>query len=313
MQDPSTALRMTMLRTLSLYSVEGFLEDFEIAGIASLLSRCFDPLFLEGILRRAIRLVKHSEDAGERKRGEFVRGELVGDVVAHFVLGCAVPFLFLDHFETAALAWVGWIEDVREKLDAFAQTFDDTEALVIEGALDHLHHVSDVRGVGPRDERGTGRNQFFHRIHRLIDRAGGIGFALESQWRGRRGLFLRQAIDEVVHDEIRHVDVLARAVIEMIATNRKAVAVAAEQKHVEIGPGEADTAGKRDRATVNEVCTVTIDEIRKARRTTDPCKRDNLFVLEISFFQKFVERGEHGEIAAARTPRRVIGGDCFFG
>ena len=35
-----------------------------------------------------------------------------------------------------------------------------------------------LRGVGARDERRPAGDQFFHRIDRLIDRAGGIGLDL---------------------------------------------------------------------------------------------------------------------------------------
>ena len=254
-----------MRAALSLNSVEGFLKNFKIAGVANLFARLLNPLFLQRILRRTIGFVKHSEYAGERKRGEFIRGDLVGDVVTEFVLGCAVPFLFLDHFEAAALLRIGRIEYVGKKFDAFSQTFDDAEALVIECALDQLDHVSHVRGVRARDERRAAGDQFFHRVDRLIDRAGGIGFRFESDRRGRRGLFLRQPIDEVVHDEISHVDVFAGAVIEMVAADRESVAVAAEQEHVEIGPGETDAARERDRAAVNEVRAMAVDEIWKTR------------------------------------------------
>jgi hypothetical protein len=61
----------------------------------------------------------------------------------------------------------GRIEDVGEKFDAFAQTFDDAEALVIQRALDHFHHVFDLGGVGARDEGGPGADQLFHRVDRL--------------------------------------------------------------------------------------------------------------------------------------------------
>ena len=72
-----------------------------------------------------------------------------------FVLGRAVPFLFLNDFEAAALFWIGRIEDVRKKFDAFRQTFDDAEALMIERTLDQLHHVRHVRSVRARDECGA--------------------------------------------------------------------------------------------------------------------------------------------------------------
>jgi len=36
-------------------------------------------------------------------------------------------------------------------------------------------------------------------------------------------------------------------------------------------------------------------------------------VIELAFLEDFVERSEHGEIATAGTPGRVIGGDGFPG
>src|SRR4029077_5303527 len=116
-----------------------------------------------------------------------------------------------------------------------------------------------------------------------------------------------QAIDEVVHDEIGHVNVLARAVIEMIAADGEPVAVAAEQKHMEVGPGEANAGCERNGATVNVVDAVAVDEIGKARGATDPGEGDDLLVFELALLEHFVERSEHCEIAAARTPCRVIG------
>ena len=44
-----------------------------------------------------------------------------------------------------------------------------------------------------------------------------------------------------------------------------------------------------------------------------PGKRDNLFVLEVAFLEEFVKRGEHREIAATGTPRRMVSGDRFLG
>src|SRR5205814_5293085 len=105
----------------------------------------------------------------------------------------------------------------------------------------------------------------FHRIDRHVDRAGWIGFALETNGRRGRGLLFGQAIDEVVHDEVDEVDVLARAVIEMVAADGETVAVAAEQKDVQVRPGQTDPAGERDGAAMNEVRAVPVDEIRKAR------------------------------------------------
>jgi len=132
---------------------------------------------------------------------------------------------------------------------------------MIHGALDHLDHVIDLGGVGARDESGAGADELLHRIDRHVDRAGWVGLAFETDGRCGRGLLFGQAIDEVVHDEIDHVDVLARAMIEMIATDGKTVAVAPKKKDMEVGPGQADAGSKGNGAAVNEVRAVTVDEI----------------------------------------------------
>ena len=99
----------------------------------------------------------------------------------------------------------------------------------------------------------------------------------------------------------------------MVAADREAVAVAAEEEHVQIGPGEADAAGERDCAAMNEMRAMAIDEIWKARGTTDSGESDDFLVLEVAFLEDFVKRSENGEIAATGTPGRVIGGDGFLG
>src|SRR3977135_345710 len=99
----------------------------------------------------------------------------------------------------------------------------------------------------------------------------------------------------------------------MVAADGEAVAVAAKEEDVQVGPGQADATGKRDSAAMNEVRAVAVDEIRKARGATDPGERDALLVIELAFLEDFVEGSEHGEIAAAWTPSRVIGSDGFFG
>ena len=239
--------------------------------------------------------------------GQLIRGELVGDVVAEFVLRSVVVFFLVDQREGAAFARVRGVEGAREKFDAFTQAFDDAEALVVHGALDHLDHVVDLGGVRPGDEARPGADELFHRVHRLVDRAGRVGLRFETDGRRGRGLLLGQAIDEVVHDEVDQVDVLARAVIEMVAADGEAVAVAAEEKDVQVGPGQADAGRERDGAAVNEMRAVAVHEIREARGTTDPGEGDDLLVIELPFLEDFVIGSEHREVAAARTPGGVIG------
>src|SRR5439155_796370 len=111
-RDPSTSLRMTTRGALSFHSVEGLLKELQVSSIAGFFPAALDPFLLESILRGSVILIKDAEDAGEWELRQFVCGELVGDVVAQFVLGSVVPFLFLDQFEAAAFTRIGRIEHV---------------------------------------------------------------------------------------------------------------------------------------------------------------------------------------------------------
>ena len=78
--------------------------------------------------------------------------------------------------------------------------------------------------------------------------------------------------------------------IDVVAADGEPIAVPAEQKHMQVGPGETDSRREWDCATMNIMRAVTIDEIRKARRTADACKGHDLFVFDVAFFENFVER-----------------------
>src|SRR5204863_3794697 len=143
-------------------------------------------------------------------------------------------------------------------------------------------------------------------IDRLIDRALRVGFALESDRRRRRGLLFGQAIDEVVHDEIGHVDVLARAVIDMIAADGETVAVAAKEEDVQVRPGQADAGRERDGTAVNVMRAVAVDEIGKTRRATDARERDDLFVIELAFLEEFVEGRQNRKVPTTWAPGWMV-------
>ena len=103
-----------------------------------------------------------------------------------------------------------------------------------------------------------------------------------------RGLVLGQAVDEVVHDDVGEVDVLARGVVEVVAADRVAVAVAAEDEDVEVGPGKADAGGERQGAAVDEVEAVAVDEVGEARRAADAGDGDDLLVRDLKLLENVV-------------------------
>src|SRR5205085_9496967 len=114
----SASLRTNASRRMSLHSVECFLEDLLIVSAAQFFAAAIDPSFFQGVFGGAIGFVKDAEDTGERQLRQFVSSELVGDIMAEFILETIVPFLFLDQLEGASLARVGRIEGAGEKLHA---------------------------------------------------------------------------------------------------------------------------------------------------------------------------------------------------
>ena len=99
----------------------------------------------------------------------------------------------------------------------------------------------------------------------------------------------------------------------MIAADGERVAVAAEHEHVQVGPRQRDAAGKRQRAAVNVVHAVRLHEIREAAGAADAGNGGDLLVPQLALLDQLEVQREHGEIAAAGTPRRMIGGDFLFG
>jgi hypothetical protein len=78
-----------------------------------------------GKLTRRYFIRSNVEHAGERELRQLVGGELVGDVVAEFVLVGVVPFFLVDQGEGAAFARISWAEGAGEKFDTLNQALRD--------------------------------------------------------------------------------------------------------------------------------------------------------------------------------------------
>ncbi len=136
---------------------------------------------------------------------------------------------------------------------------------------------------------------------------------LKPMRRGGRSLFLGQAVDPVVHDDVGHLDVLAGGVVEMVAADGKGVAVAAEDEDMQVRAAEGNAAGEGQGAAMDVMHAVGLDEIRKPAGAADAGDGGDFLVPQLALFDQLEVKREHGEIAAAGAPRRVVGGDFLFG
>ena len=147
----------------------------------------------------------------------------------------------------------------------------------------------------------------------LVHRAPNVRLAFETQRRSRRGLLFGQAIDPVVHDDVSHLDVLARGMVDMIPANGKRVAVAAKDEDVQIGPRQRDAAGKGQGAAMNEMGAVGLDKIGEPAGTTDAGHGGDLFLPQFALLNQFEIEGQNGKVAATRAPGGMVGRDFLFG
>src|ERR1039457_3818106 len=107
-------------------------------------------------------------------------------------------------------------------------------------------------------------------------------------------------------------DVLAGGVSEMVAADGKEVAVAPEHEYVQIGPGERNPTGERQRTTVNVVGAVGLHKIREPAGAANAGNGGKLLLPQLPRFDQLEVKREDGEITAAGTPGRMVGGDFLF-
>ncbi len=100
--------------------------------------------------------------------------------------------------------------------------------------------------------------------------------------------------------QVGHLDVLARGVIEMIAADGERIAVAAEDKHMQVRASQRNAAGEGQSASMNEMRAVRLHEIRKAAGAADARDGRDLLVMNLPLLDQLEVKREDGEIAAAR-------------
>src|ERR1043166_2839462 len=99
----------------------------------------------------------------------------------------------------------------------------------------------------------------------------------------------------------------------MVSANGKRVAVPAEDKHMQVGPAQGNATVEGQRSAVDVMRAVGLHKVREPTRTANPCHSRDFLMPELAFFDELEIEGEHGEIAAARTPGGMIRGYFFFG
>jgi hypothetical protein len=123
------------------------------------------------------------------------------------------------------------------------------------------------------------------------------------------GVARREAVDLVVHDDVGQIEVAAHGVDEVGHADAVAVAVAAHRHDVQVVVGERGPGGHGQRASVQAVHTVRVDEPGQVRRAADAGDDQHVVGLDLQLDDGFLQRLEDAEIPATRTP---VGIDASF-
>ena len=183
---------------------------------------------------------------------------------------------------------------------------------MIDGTVQHFHHMLHLGGMSAGNKSGAARNELFHGIDRLVHRTARIGFGLEAQGRGGRSLLFRQTIDEIVHYHVSQIEIFTRRMVEVVAAHGKTVPIAAEHKYMQVVARQADPRGKWQGAAMNKMDSMSIYEIRETGGTPDSRQGHYFFMWKLVPFQGPVKGRKHCEIPTSGTPRWMVRGEVFF-
>ena len=144
------------------------------------------------------------------------------------------------------------------------------------------------------------------RMDRIIDRADRRAFGHFAQRRSRRILPLGQAVNAVVEQHDVQIEVAADGVHQMIAADRKPVAVAGDDPHRQIGPAALQAGGHRRSAAVDRVDAVGVHVIRKPAGAADAGDEHGFLRRNAQGGQHLFHLRQNRVIAAARAPTHIL-------
>ena len=119
------------------------------------------------------------------------------------------------------------------------------------------------------------------------------------------GLALGEAVDPVVVDEIRDVQVAATRIDQVAGANAVAVAVTAGHKNFKVLIGQLDAGRHVEGAPVQGVQAVGVDVVRELAGAADARNHRYLVRRTSKLGQGLLDRAQNPKVAAAAAPVRM--------
>ena len=152
------------------------------------------------------------------------------------------------------------------------------------------------------------------RVERVVERAHRGRLGDLAGLGGGGVLALGQAVDPVVEEQDRHVDVAAQRVDQVVAADRERVAVTGDDPHRQVLAGRGDAGRDRRRAAVDRVHAVGVEVVGEARGAADAGDEDDVLAAQAEVGQERLHGLEHGVVAAPGAPAHLlVGGEVLAG
>ena len=119
--------------------------------------------------------------------------------------------------------------------------------------------------------------------------------------RGRRYLAAGHAVDFVVQHHASDVEIAPAGVDQMIAADRKTVAVAGNHDHFEVRPRELQAGGEGQRTAVGDVERIGIDIVAEPARAANARDENQPVLVDFEFVDRPQQRAQRDAVTAARA------------
>ena len=182
----------------------------------------------------------------------------------------------------------------------------ERRAAVGGGRGEHRGEVLAVGVDGACDERALRAQRQRDRVERVVQRAHRGGLGDLAGLGGGGVLALGEAVDPVVEQQDRHVDVAAQRVDQVVAADGQRVAVTGDDPHREVLARGGDAGRDRRGAPVDRVHAVGVEVVREAAGAADAGDEDDVLPAQAELGQEALDGLEHGVVAAARAPADLL-------
>ena len=203
----------------------------------------------------------------------------------------------LDRVERAVVEDRAVLVDLDQRGAAVGGGRGEHRGEVLAVGVDRAGHEGALGAQGQRDRV----ERVVHRAHRgrLGDLAG-LG--------GGGVLTLGQAVDPVVEQQDRHVDVAAQRVDQVVAADRERVAVAGDDPHREVLARGGQAGRNRGGTPVDRVHAVGVEVVREAAGAADAGDEHDVLAAQPEVGQEGLHGLEHGVVTAPGAPADLLVG-----